>query len=31
VEDLMEAGEGIPIDPEKGVTERAAPFVVVNV
>ncbi|MBI4084074.1 MAG: type II toxin-antitoxin system HicB family antitoxin [Candidatus Lambdaproteobacteria bacterium] len=31
VEDLVEAGEPIPVDPEKGVTEHPAPSVVVNV
>jgi predicted RNase H-like HicB family nuclease len=30
VEDLIEAGEGIPVDPEKGVTERETTSVVVN-
>jgi len=31
VEDLIEAGEAIPVDPEKGVIERSSPSVVVNV
>lgn len=31
VQDLMEAGESISIDPQKGVMERDAPSVVVNV
>jgi predicted RNase H-like HicB family nuclease len=31
VEDLLEAGEPIPVDPEQGVVEVSAPSVVVNV
>ncbi len=31
VEDLIETGEGIPVDPEKGVVELDTPSVVVNV
>ena len=31
VEDLIEAGEPVPVNPEKGVTVHAAPSVVVNV
>jgi predicted RNase H-like HicB family nuclease len=31
VEDLIQAGESIPVGPEKGVLERNAPSVVVNV
>ena len=31
VEDLIEAGDSIPVDPEKGVVERDTPSVVVNV
>ena len=30
VEDLIDAGEPIPVDPEKGVVERDAPAVAVN-
>lgn len=30
VEDLIEAGEEIPIDPDKGVVEWSSPSVVVN-
>ena len=30
VDDLIEAGESIPVDPEKGVVERDTPSVVVN-
>lgn len=31
IEDVIEAGEPIPVDPEKGVTELDTPSVVVNV
>ena len=31
VEDLIEAGENVPVDPEKGVVEQDTPAVVVNV
>jgi len=31
VEDLREAGEPIPVDPERGAVEWASPSVVVNV
>ena len=31
VEDLIEARDSIPVDPEKGVVERDTPSVVVNV
>jgi predicted RNase H-like HicB family nuclease len=31
VEDMLESGEAIPVDPENGVIEQAAPSVVVNV
>jgi predicted RNase H-like HicB family nuclease len=31
VEDLREAGEPIPVDPEKGAIELASPSIVVNV
>ena len=31
IEDVIESGEPIPVDPEKGVTELDTPSVVVNV
>jgi len=31
VEDLIEAGKAVPVNPELGVTEHSAPSVVVNV
>lgn len=31
VEDLIKAGEHVPVDPEKGVVEQDTPAVVVNV
>ena len=31
VEDMLESGEAIPVDPENGVIEQPAPSVVVNV
>jgi len=31
VEDLIESGEEIPVDPEKGIVELPSPSVVVNV
>lgn len=30
VEDLIESGETIPVDPDKGITEKETPSVVVN-
>lgn len=30
IEDMIEAGESVPVDPEKGVVERQSPSVVVN-
>ena len=30
IEDLIEAGEEIPVDPEKGIVEWDSPAVVVN-
>ncbi|MGH9341573.1 MAG: type II toxin-antitoxin system HicB family antitoxin [Acidobacteriota bacterium] len=30
IEDLIEAGEAIPVDPKKGALERPTPSVVVN-
>ena len=31
VEDLLESGEQIPVDPERGITEFSSPSVAVNV
>ena len=31
VDDLLEAGESIPVDPDQGIFERATPSVVVHV
>jgi predicted RNase H-like HicB family nuclease len=31
IEDMLESGESIPVDPEKGITVQTAPSVVVNI